>query len=60
MIVAATPMRPLLALADFSPHLRVRIPRLLGLTKSMRAEATMMGNGAEAQRANEGERTAVE
>jgi short-subunit dehydrogenase len=45
VIVAAGPMRPLLALADISPRLRVGLARRLGLTKAMRAEADRLALG---------------
>jgi len=39
LIVAALPMRPLLALIDVAPRLRVTISRRLGLAATMREEA---------------------
>ncbi|MEX0750944.1 MAG: SDR family NAD(P)-dependent oxidoreductase, partial [Dehalococcoidia bacterium] len=51
LIVAALPMRPLLAAAELLPRLRVSVPRRLGLTKTMRQEAETLSVGEDLRQA---------
>jgi short-subunit dehydrogenase len=51
MIVAAMPMRPLLAVIDLAPRLRVGISRRLGLTATMREEAETLSVGEDHRQA---------
>jgi len=51
MIVAAMPMRPLLAVIDLAPRLRVGISRRLGLTATMREEAQTLSVGEDHRQA---------
>jgi short-subunit dehydrogenase len=51
MIVAAMPMRPLLAALDLAPRLRVTISRRLGLTSTMREEAETLSVGEDRRQA---------
>lgn len=59
MIVAAGPMRPLLALGEIAPRLRIGLVQRLGLTKSMRDEAERLGLGADREKAASSEAEAV-
>jgi len=59
VVVATGPMRPLLALSELSPRIRVGLGGRMGLTKAMRDEAERLELGGDREKAASSEAEAV-